>query len=60
MQRRAEFFLDLFIRLDELKDICGVIDVLGGLKDFHITRLKKRIWVGLALTAHRKHFRKRR
>jgi len=45
LQRRTEFFLDLFLKLDELKDICGVIDVLSGLNDFHIRRLKDRIWV---------------
>lgn len=45
MQRRAEYFIDVLWILDIMRDICGMIDVMSGLCDFHVRRLKERIWV---------------
>ena len=45
MQRRAEYFMDVLQLLDNFHDICGMIDVMSGLRDFHVKRLKDRIWV---------------
>jgi hypothetical protein len=48
LQRRANYFIDLMQKLEELHDICGLIDLIGGLKDFHVKRLKDEIWVASA------------
>ena len=45
MQRRAEYFMDVLQFLDNSHDICGMIDVMSGLRDFHVKRLKDKIWV---------------
>ena len=45
LQRRTTYFLELFQKLDEMRDICGMIDLMGGLKDFHVKRLEDKIWV---------------
>lgn len=45
LQKRANYFIDLLQKLDEIHDICGMIDIIGGLKDFHVKRLDEKIWV---------------
>ncbi len=62
LQRRTNYFLDLLQRLDEMRDICGIVNVLGGLNDFHVKRLKEKIWVEFmtALSLDRSACRRRR
>jgi len=44
-------------KLEELQDLCGMIDVMGGLKDFHVKRLEDKIWVfyNIILLVNRKN-----
>jgi len=47
MQRRTEFFLDVLQILDSMHDVCGMIDIMAGLHNFHVKRLKDKIWVSI-------------
>lgn len=57
MQKRTNYFIDLMAKLEELQDLCGMIDVMGGLKDFHVKRLEDKIWVfyNIILLVNRKN-----
>lgn len=45
MQKRTEFFIDVLQVLDNMHDICGMVDVMSGLNDFHVKRLRDKNWV---------------
>jgi hypothetical protein len=43
--KRTSFFIDLIETLENINDLCGMFDVLSGIKRLQIWRLKDQIWV---------------